>query len=93
MPTRNINLARDQDDFIDEIVETGEYQNASEAVRQSLRLLRQRRSEDALKLKVLRAQVRAGADALERGDFLELDRDELEKHLSAPGRTGRSRLR
>ena len=32
MPTRNISLTREQDEFVDEIVKAGEYQNASEAV-------------------------------------------------------------
>lgn len=73
MPTRNINLTSEQDAFVSKVVEAGEYQNASEAIRDALRVLQQRRQEDALKLKVLRSQIKAGADALKRGDFVELD--------------------
>jgi antitoxin ParD1/3/4 len=36
-------------------------------------VLQQRRREDALKLKALRAQIKAGVDALDRGDFVEED--------------------
>ena len=81
MPTRNISLTVEQDEFVEKVVKSGEYQNASEAVRDALRALQQRRREDALKLKALRAQIRAGADALERGDFVEVSDADLESYL------------
>jgi antitoxin ParD1/3/4 len=81
MPTRNISLTPEQDAFVEKIVEAGEYQNASEAIRDALRVLQQRRREDGLKLKALRAQVKAGADALNRGDFAEVDDADLEGYL------------
>ena len=43
MPTRNISLTAEQDAFVEKLVEAGEYQNASEAVRDALRTLQQRR--------------------------------------------------
>jgi antitoxin ParD1/3/4 len=57
MPTRNISLTPEQDAFIEEAVKSGEYQNASEAVRDALRALQQRRREDILKLEALRAST------------------------------------
>ncbi|MBR0757755.1 type II toxin-antitoxin system ParD family antitoxin [Bradyrhizobium jicamae] len=81
MPTRNISLTDEQDAFVEKVVRTGEYQNASETVRDALRALQQRRREDALKLKVLRAQIKAGVDALDRGDFVEVDDAELDNYL------------
>jgi antitoxin ParD1/3/4 len=81
MPTRNISLTPEQDAFVERVVEAGEYQNASEAVRDALRALQQRRREDALRLKVLRMQIEAGADELERGDFIEVDAQDLEAYL------------
>jgi antitoxin ParD1/3/4 len=87
MRTRNISLTAEQDAFIDKVVKTGEYQDASEAVRDALRALRQRRREDALKLRALRMQIKAGVDALEQGDFVEVEDSELEGYLdglSAP---------
>jgi antitoxin ParD1/3/4 len=83
MPTRNISLTAEQNAFVEKIVKTGEYQNASEAVRDALRALQQRRREDALKLKVLRTQIKAGIDALDRGDFVEMDESELIDYLEA----------
>ena len=85
MPTRNINLTPEQDAFIKKAIKEGEYQNASEAVRDALRVLQQRRQEDALKLKALRMQIKAGVDALERGDFIEVDEAELDDYLEGLG--------
>jgi antitoxin ParD1/3/4 len=81
MPTRNISLTPEQDAFVENVVKTGEYQNASETVRDALRALQQRRREDALKLKALRVQIRIGVDALDHGDFIELDGEDLASYL------------
>ena len=81
MPTRNINLTAEQDAFVQEVVEAGEYQNASEAIRDALRVLQHRRKEDGLRLKALRAQIRVGVDALDRGDFTEIEDVDLEGYL------------
>lgn len=81
MPTRNISLTPQQDAFIEDAVKSGEYQNASEAVRDALRALQQRRREDALKLKALRAHVKVGVDALERGEFRDVADADLDRYL------------
>ncbi len=81
MPTRNISLTAEQDAFIEKAVKSGEYQNASEAVRDALRVLRQRQREDALKLKALRAQIKAGVDALDRGEYTEVADADLERYF------------
>lgn len=84
MPTRNISLTTAQDDFVEKVVESGEYQNASEAIRDALRALQQRRREDALKLKLLRGEIKKGIDAIDRGDHVELDDNELAEYLKGP---------
>ena len=81
MPTRNISLTPEQDAFVEKVVKSGDYQNASEAVRDALRILQQRRQEDALKLKALRIALKAEIDALGRGDFTEVDETELDGYL------------
>lgn len=92
MPTRSITLTAEQNAFIEEAVKSGEYQNASEAVRDALRALQQRRREDALKLEALRQQIDAGLAALEKGEFTEIDDAELDSYLDGFGRaTGRAR--
>jgi antitoxin ParD1/3/4 len=77
MPARNINLTQEQDAFIQSVLDSGEYRNASEAVRDALRALQQRRREDAFKLRALRQQIKAGAEALRRGDFIGVDDRDL----------------
>jgi antitoxin ParD1/3/4 len=81
MPTRNISLTAEQDAFIEKAVKSGEYQNASEAVRDALRVLRQRQREDALKLKALRAQIKAGVEALDRGEYTDVADADLERYF------------
>jgi len=81
VPTRKISLTAEQDAFIDRVVKAGDYQNASEAVRDALRVLRQKGREDALKLKALRAQIRIGLDALAAGEFIEIEEAQLEDYL------------
>lgn len=83
MPTRNINLTAEQDAFIEEVVQAGVYQNASEAMRDALRGLQQRLKIDELKLDLLRVQLRAGIDALERGEFTEIEDADLDAALDA----------
>ncbi len=85
MPTRNVSLTPEQDAFVEKVVQAGEHQNASEAMRDALGVLQQRRREDALKLKALWAAVKVGLDELERGDFVELDTADLRAHMSRLG--------
>jgi antitoxin ParD1/3/4 len=81
MPTRNISLTDEQDAYVAKLVKAGKYQNASEALRDALRALEQRRREDELKLKALRLQVNAGIDAIKRGDFAEIEESHLDDYL------------
>ncbi|MGB9369632.1 MAG: type II toxin-antitoxin system ParD family antitoxin [Xanthobacteraceae bacterium] len=89
MPTRNVSLTPEQDAFIDEVLQKGEYRNASEAMRDALRMLQQRRAEDALKLEKLRLAIDQGIAALERGDYTEVEDKDLDAtldELAAPPR-------
>jgi len=81
MPTRNVNLTAEQDAFIEEVVRAGRYQNASEAMRDAVRGLQQRLKTDELKLDLLRTQVKAGLDALDRGAFTEVGDADLDATL------------
>jgi antitoxin ParD1/3/4 len=81
MPTRNVNLTDEQNAFVEELVRSGAYQNASEAMRDAVRALQQRRAEDALKLEALRTQVAVGLADLERGAADEVDDAELDAFL------------
>src|SRR5438132_5656609 len=49
----------------------GSIPNASEVLREGLRLMEQRAAEDDARLKLLRKAARAGFDELDRGEFKE----------------------
>jgi antitoxin ParD1/3/4 len=67
MPTRNINLTDHFDDFVERQVSSGRYQNASEIVREALRLLEAQEEERQAKLKALRQAAKQGFDELDQG--------------------------
>jgi antitoxin ParD1/3/4 len=81
MTTRNISLTPEQDAFIDEMLKAGEYGNASEAMRDAIRALQQRRAEEALKLDKLRLLIKRGVAALDQGDYTEIEGEDLDAYL------------
>jgi antitoxin ParD1/3/4 len=91
MTTRNISLTEPLDQFIDERVDSGDYQNASEVVRAALRLLKRQAEEDEQTTARLRAAIREGIEDVEAGRFevvTDLGRwfDELEAEVDAATR-------
>jgi len=73
MPTRNINLTDHFDSFVAAEVGSGRYGNASEVVREGLRLMESRKREERAKLNWLRGAVREGLDQIERGEGVALE--------------------
>ena len=99
MPTRNVNLTEHFDRFIEVRVASGRFSNASEVVREGLRLLEQREQEDKAKLEWLRAAAKDGFDQLDRGEGIEFESmddfdayiDQIGKEVSAEIAAGRKR--
>jgi antitoxin ParD1/3/4 len=60
MPTRNVNLTPELDNFIAATVDRGLYANASEVMRAALRLLERDEREQEEKLAALRAAIDKG---------------------------------
>ena len=86
MPTRNINLTEHLDRFVETGVTTGRYGNASEVVREGLRLLEQREQEEQAKLEWLRKAAQEGFDQIDRGEGVILSSmEELDKHIDQLG--------
>ena len=86
MPTRNVVLTERQAKLIESLVASGRYQNASEVLREGLRLIERRETEDAAKLEALRAAADVGIAALERGAFHEFaDGAEIASYLNELG--------
>lgn len=65
MATRNVVLTDRQSDLVDRLIDSGRYQNASEALRAGLRLLEREEAE----LAELRARLMASLDEARRGEL------------------------
>jgi antitoxin ParD1/3/4 len=86
MPTRNVNLTEHFDRFIEAGITSGRFSNASEVVREGLRLLEQREQEDKAKLEWLRAAAKEGFDQLDRGEGIEFESmDDFDAHIDQIG--------
>jgi len=84
MPTRNVVLTDHQADLVAKLVASGRYQNVSEVLREGLRLVERRESEDQARLKALREAADTGVADVAAGRYRTFDTaDALEDHLSA----------
>lgn len=84
MPTRNVVLTDHQADLVERLVDSGRYQNASEVLREGLRLIEDREAEDKARLKALRDAARIGIADIEAGRFDTFDSPgALSRHLVA----------
>ena len=93
MPTRNVNLTEHFDRFIEAGVTSGRFSNASEVVREGLRLLEQRDQEDKSKLEWLRGAAKEGFDAIDRGEYVTLRSDrELDDFIHHIGKEASAEL-
>ena len=80
----NVSLTPELEKYVRSKVATGLYNNASEVIREGLRLLK----EHDQRLESLRRDVRAGFEAVERGEYTEYDADNiraLAKRVKARG--------
>ena len=84
MPTRNVVLTDHQAHLVEQLVTSGRYQNASEVLREGLRLVERREEEDALRLSALRRATEAGIADIEAGRLSTFESPEvLSAHLKA----------
>lgn len=84
MPTRNVVLTNYQASYVEGLVASGRYQNASEVLREGLRLVELRDKEDSARLDALRRAVATGVSDFESGNFVTFDTpDRLNAHLQA----------
>lgn len=97
MPTRNVVLTDHHEKVIEELVRSGRYQNASEVLREGIRLIEKRETAEKAKLEALRAAVNLGASQIDNGHFLEIDdeglstlfdeiEEEVERRVAEPAR-------
>ena len=82
MPTRNVVLTNQQATLVEQLVGSGRYQNASEVLREGLRLIEQREREDAARLEALRTATKIGIEDIEAGRFKTFESaDSLRAHI------------
>ena len=83
MPTRNVVLTDHLASLVEQLVDSGRYQNASEVLREGLRLIERQEEEDASRLEALRNAVHVGADDFDQGRFATFkSTEELSAHLA-----------
>lgn len=84
MPTRNVVLTDHQAQLVENWVSSGRYQNASEVLREGLRLIERREQEDELRLSALRQAAQAGLADIEAGAFRAFtSAQDMKLHLSS----------
>lgn len=84
MPTRNVVLTNHQASFVERLVSTGRYQNASEVLREGLRMVEQREAEDASRLEALRSAVKIGIADFAHGRYATFESGaEIRGHLAS----------
>ena len=72
----NFSLTPNLEQFVRDRAKSGDYNNASEVVREALRLLKRSEEERALKTARLRAAIAKGDEAVAGGAFTEVNSDE-----------------
>lgn len=72
MPTRNVNLTNELDEFVAAKIKSGRYESISEVVRAGLRSLEREEQEYEEKVKALRVAIKEGLDSgIAEGDPFE----------------------
>ncbi len=82
MPTRNVVVTDQQSSFIDALVTSGRYQNASEAFRAGLKLL----ERDETEWDEVRARVLESFEQIRRGEYAEGTGEEVMRRAFATAR-------
>ncbi|TXL79442.1 type II toxin-antitoxin system ParD family antitoxin [Vineibacter terrae] len=91
MPARNVVLTDHHEKVIDKLVKSGRYQNASEVLRDGLRLVEQCEAREAAKLKVLQEAARSGFSDIDGSRYRHIDDDNLEDLIRELGRQAGAR--
>ena len=95
MATRNVVLSQHQHEFVESLVASGRYQNASEVLREGLRLVEHQEMEDAARIDALRKAADKGWVDLASGRYEDIADDNLEDfigQLGAHAAAGRAQL-
>lgn len=84
MPTRNVVLTDHQAEFVERLVMSGRYQNASEVLREGLRLIESREAEEKVRLRMLREAARTGIADSDAGRYRTFESaDRINRHFDS----------
>lgn len=86
MPTRNVVLSERQHQLVEALVQSGRYQNASEVLREGLRLIEERERLEGAKLKALKQAARQGWADVSAGRYADIADGQLEDFVGQLGR-------
>lgn len=86
MPTRNVVLSEHQHELVENLVQSGRYQNASEVLREGLRLIEERERIEQAKLAALGEAARQGWADIAAGRYADVGDDRLEEFVAQMGR-------
>lgn len=93
MPTRNVNLTDHYDTFVEDLISSGSYKNASEVVRAGLRLLEHEAKVAEQKVELLKKLVAEGFAAIDRGEGISVESDQqLDELIASLGRQAAQRV-
>lgn len=81
MPGRNFSLTDHLSQFVDDQVDSGRHQNASEVIREALRRYQHEVRMEQAQIQAIIELVKEGRDAKARGDFAVIDGPEDEARL------------
>ena len=85
MATRNVVLSQHQHELVEALVKSGRYQNASEVLREGLRLLEREEAEETAKIAALRRAAEHGWADLASGRFDDVDEESLDDFIGQLG--------
>jgi len=86
MPTRNVVLSDHQQQLVETLVQSGRYQNASEVLREGLRLIEERERTEQAKLAALKQAARQGWADISAGQYADVGDGQLEDFVGQLGR-------
>jgi antitoxin ParD1/3/4 len=82
MPTRNVVLTDYQAELVERLVSSGRYQNASEVLREGLRLIEDQEADSKARIKAFRDAARMGIADIDAGRYRTFESPaDLNRHL------------
>jgi antitoxin ParD1/3/4 len=85
MPTRNLVLSERQHGFVETLVRSGRYQNASEVLREGLRMVEERERVEAARLEALQQAARQGWEDMAAGRCIDIEADRFRDFIGQLG--------